>query len=290
MARRDIPIMMDEGALSVASIAAADAHDHDEPRTPPPGPAPVLLRVGDTAIDEAEVAREMQHHRDADPARARLSAARTLVVRTLVRQRCATLGIEASPIDGETEDEALARQLLEAEVQTPQADDASIQRYYEANRHRLHTPTRLRVRHVLLAAAPSDANARLRARQLGESLIAQLKECPERFAEFAMQHSACPSREEGGELGWLEAGDTVPEFERQLAMLKDGLAGLTVETRYGHHVVEVIERVEGTPLTEAQARHRIAAYLETQAQQNAVHEYLRALADAHGVEGLDFDA
>lgn len=292
MARRDIPIVMDEGALSTASIAAADSHDHDhdEPRAPLPGPAPVLLRVGDTEIDEAEVAREMQHHRDSDPARARLAAARTLVVRTLVRKRCASLSIEAAPIDGETADEALARQLLDAEVQAPRADDASVQHYFDANRHRLHTPTRLRVRHILLAAPPSDASARLRARRLGETLIAELRDCPGRFAEFATQHSACPSREEGGELGWLEVGDTVPEFERQLAMLKDGVAGLTVETRYGHHVVEILARIEGTPLNESQARHRIAAYLETQAQQNAVHQYLKALAEAEGVEGLDLDA
>ena len=87
-------------------------------------------------------------------------------------------------------------------------------------------------------------------------------------------------------MGWIERGDTVPEFDRQLFMLKPGMAGLTVETRYGHHVVEVLERVDGEPLSFEDARERIAAYLETQAQQNALHQYLHILAQRHGVEGI----
>lgn len=288
MAGRAIPVVMDAGALSEAAArAAAEAHEHDDdPSRPLPGPAPVLVQVGGEAIDEAAVAREMQHHRAADPQISRQAAVRTLVVRALVHLECAELGIQADPLDGETEDEALVRQLLDQVIETPQADATAIARYYEANRPRLHTPDRLRVRHVLIAAAPADIMARQRAQQLGEELIAALQAAPERFIEFAMRHSACPSRDQGGELGWLERGDTVPEFERQLFMLKPGLAGLTVETRYGHHVVELLEREEGRPLALDEVSERIAAYLETQAQQNATHQYLQTLADRHGVIGL----
>lgn len=287
MAKRIIPLVMDAGALSEAAAkAAAEAHDTD-PGSPLPGPPPVRVWVAGQPIDEAEIAREMQHHREADPRQSRLAAARTLVVRALIRLECARLGISASPVDGETEDEALARQLLDAEIHTPCADAESVHRYYEANRQRLHTPTRLRVRHVLLAAAPVDVRARQRAQEHGEELIAALRNEPDRFAEFALRHSACPSRNEGGELGWITVGDTVAEFERQLFMLKPGLAGLTVETRYGHHVVDLLERLDGTPLSATEAHDRIAAYLETQTRQNAVHQYLQALADLHGVIGLE---
>lgn len=291
MAGRIIPVVMDAGALSEAAAkAAAEAHDHDhdaDPSSPVSGPAPVFVRVAGEPIDEAEIAREMQFHRSADPHAARQAAVRTLVVRALVRRECERLGIPAAPTDGETEDEALVRQLIEQVIETPRADATAIARYYEANRQRLHTPDRMHIRHVLLAAAPADIRARQRAQQQGEELIAALREAPQRFTEFAMRHSACPSRDQGGDLGWIERGDTVPEFERQLFMLKPGLAGLTVETRYGHHVVELLERVDGTPLSQAEAQGRIAAYLETQAQQNAVHQYLQALADQHGVSGLD---
>lgn len=289
MSTRSIPIVMDEGALSDAAAKAASGdHDHDEDASSPlPGPAPVLIRVAGRPVSEADIAREMQFHRSEDPFASRRMAARTLVIRELVQLECARLGIEPSPEGGETHEEALVRQLLESQVETPVPDDAACRQYFDANRARLHHPDRVLVRHILLAAPPSDLTARQRAMLQGEELIAALRQEPDRFGEFAMRHSACPSREQGGELGWMERGDTVPEFDRQIFMLREGIAGLTVETRYGHHVVAVDQVERGQPLAYEEALPRIEAYLETQVQQNAVHQYLNLLADAHGVEGMD---
>lgn len=293
MAAREIPLVMHEGALSDAARAAAaerthDGHAHDnDPSRPLAGAAPVYLYVAGMPISEADIAKEMQHHRAASPHESRRQAARTLVIRELVRLECERIGLEPVPENGETTEEALARQLLEREIETPIPDDAACQRYYEANRERLHHPDRIRARHILLTAAPSDVNARQRAQQRGEELIEALREVPERFTEFALRHSACPSREQDGDLGWLERGDTVPEFDRQLFMLREGLAGLTVETRYGHHVVMVDAIERGAALEFDEARERIAAYLETQVRQNAVHQYLRILAERFGVDGME---
>ena len=97
----------------------------------------------------------------------------------------------------------------------------------------------------------------------------------------------CPSRDAGGELGWIERGQTTPEFDRQLFMLKVGLAGLTIETRYGHHVVQVDEISRGEALAYDEVAGKIAAYLETQARQNAMHEYVGILRERYPVHGLE---
>ncbi len=93
---RIIPIVMDQGALSEAARAriAEDAHAHGDERSQSlPGPAPVFVRVADTPISEAEIAREMQHHRAADPHQSRTDAARALVVRELLRLEVERLGL-----------------------------------------------------------------------------------------------------------------------------------------------------------------------------------------------------
>lgn len=247
------------------------------------------VQVGGRHIPETAIAQEMQHHRADDPHLARHEAARALVVRELLRLESERLGLADSvvAIDGETHEEACARALLEREVPAKPADAAACRRYFQANGHRLREPDRARLRHILLAAAPGDREARIRARDLGETLIAGLRQEPGRFAEYAVQHSACPSRDAGGDLGWIEHGTTVPEFERQVFRLEPGLAGLTVESRWGHHVVVVDELERGEPLDFEQAAPRISAYLETQARQHAVHDYLQGLALRYGVNGLD---
>lgn len=279
--------------IDSAQAPAEDArHAHDDPggasRTLG-APAPAFVFVGAAPISEAAIAQEMQHHRAADPRASRAAAARALVVRELLRLEAEHLGIAGHVLQAsaETHEEALIRVLLEREIATPAPDADACRRYYENNREHLHHPDRLRLRHILIAAAPDDGAARLDARELGEQLIAQLREHPERFTEFALRHSACPSRAEGGDLGWIERGDTTPEFERQVFMLQPGVAGLTVESRYGHHVVQIDEIVRGEPLTFAQAQRKIAAYLETQVKQNAIHQYLRILAERYEVRGLE---
>lgn len=284
---RSIPVIMDSGALSDAARRDADAKPEIQDAG---GPASIThwVFVEDTPISEAEIAREMQFHRADDPHRARDDAARALVVKELLRREIARQGIEeaAQPEPGESKEEAAIRVLLEQEAPVPEPDDDACRRYYEQNRERLHRPDRVQVRHILLAAAPADMRGRDKAREQGELLIAELREHPERFTDSAMRLSDCPSRDQGGELGWVERGDTTPEFERQIFMLKPGLAGLTVESRWGHHVVQIDAIERGEALDFDEAKPRIAAYLEAQVRQNAIHQYLQILSERYGVRGL----
>lgn len=278
-----IPIVMDAGALS----DAARAHTPD-PGTGLPGQAPAWVFVEQTPITEADIAREMQFHRAEDPHASRQQAARTLVIRELLRRECERLGMEEIETEGaETPEEAAIRVLLDEQTPIPAPDEAACRRYFDANRERFRSPDRVRVRHILLAAAPADSSARLRGRELGEQLIEQLRADPARFAEFAARHSACPSASEGGDLDWIEHGQTTPEFERQLFMLKPGLAGLTIESRWGHHVVCVDAIERGQALDYADCAQRIGCYLQAQSRQHAIHHYLRQLHQIYQVRGLD---
>lgn len=294
--RTTIPILLDSGTHSAAADGAArrpglagHAHAAAAASPPLPGPAPVFVQVGGSAISEAEIAREMQHHRAAHPQQARADAVRALVVRELLNREIQRLDLarSARPEGAETHEEAAIRALITQEVSTPSPGEDECRRYFAANSARLREPDRARLHHILLAAAPADGPGRHRARALGEQLIGWLRAEPARLGELARMHSACPSRENGGDLGWIAAGDTVPEFERQVFRLRPGLAGLTVETRYGHHVVRLDQHRSGAPLAFADCRERIATYLEAQTRQNALHQYLHILAERYGVRGLE---
>jgi peptidyl-prolyl cis-trans isomerase C len=288
--RRELAITIIDSNTSVAEEAHAHHHDHaDEGPRSLGRPAPCYLFVADTAISEADIAREMQFHRAMKPEVSRAEAARALVVRELLRREVERLNLAASiePQHGETEEEASIRVLIEREVEHRSPDEGACRRYYEQNPERFHAPDRIRVRHILLAAAPDDVNGRLHARSKGEGLIAELKAQPHLFTDFAMRHSDCPSKTEGGDLGWLEHGQTTPEFDRQVFRLKQGLAAYPVESRWGYHVVSVEAIESGEELAFDQVHQRISDYLELQLRQRELQQYLQGLQERFEVRGLD---
>ncbi|MDN6857658.1 peptidylprolyl isomerase [Pseudomonas sp. CAN2814] len=247
------------------------------------------IEVNGVAIAEDELARELQYHPAASHAEALYSACRALVVRQLLVQRADALGLEAEAEEGEALEEARIRALIDREVGVPEADEASCRQWYAANPTRLTAPWRMSLRHVLLGCAPDDLEGRAKAREQAEELLAELREHPERFAEKAMRFSDCPSRDDGGDLGWIEPGQTVPEFEKRLLQQQPGLLGHPLESRYGLHVVELIEREGGEPLDFAEARPRIAGYLRAQVLQRAVSQYISVLAGEAQIDGFVFD-
>lgn len=287
---RELPITVIDSQKPVAQEAHEHHHDAGDegPRTLGQ-PAPCALFVGDTAISEADIAREMQFHRAMKPEQSRADAARALVVRELLRREVARLGLdrEVQPGEGEPLEEAQFRVLLEREVEDRVPSEDDCRRYYEQNPERFHAPDRVRVRHILLGASPDDVNGRFGARAQAEKLIAELKEKPHLFTDFALRHSDCPSRDDGGELGWLERGQATPEFDRQVFRLRAGLAAFPVESRWGYHVVCVDEIAQGEELAFDQVRQRISDYLELQVRQRELQQYLLELQERYEVRGLD---
>lgn len=212
-------------------------------------------------------------------------AARRLAVRELLRQRAEEIGVATA---GRV-DEAI-EELLAEEVQMPEADEEACRRYFEANRERFRTPEEVELRHILLAAAPDDAQGRMDQRDQAESLIETLDASPERFAELAGTYSACPSREEGGHLGLVGRGQTVPELEQVFLRLPVGLADRPVETRYGFHVIEVLSRQGGEPLEYESVQALIADYLSERGWRRAVSQYIQLLAARAEIGGIDLEA
>ncbi|PSJ22505.1 peptidylprolyl isomerase [Halomonas sp. ND22Bw] len=254
--------------------------------TVPGGATPPTIRVGEAAIEHAEIAREMQYHPADSAGGARLKAARALVVRELLRQRAVQLGLAG---EGEADIESAIASLLERDLEVPEPDEADCRRFYAAHPEHFSEPTRRRVRHVLLAAAPDDAEARDAGYRRGQALLEQLREAPQRFTELAQRHSDCPSKDQGGELGWLAPGQTVPELDRALQHLATGLHARPLASRYGWHLVSIDAREEGRALPYDAVAERVRHSLREQATRRALRHYLLALEAEVGVEGIALD-
>lgn len=259
-------------------------------------PKPKAVTVNSIEIPRAEIARETQNHPAKSPIEAWRAAAQALAIRELLLQEARRLNIVAQPMEDdegrrETEDESLVRLVVEHEVNTPKASVEDCRRYYAQNLRRFRSPAIFEASHILLIAPSGDEKARAAARSQAVLVIAELQANPAAFATLARQHSACPSREVGGNLGQIGPGQTVPEFERALGSMETGVIHRDpIESRYGFHVVHLERREDGRQLPFEMVQPRIAAYLEEHVRRTAIRQYISLLAGRATVSGIDFAA
>lgn len=254
------------------------------------------IRLNGVALPPQMIAAEAQHHPARSPAAAFDAAARALIIRTLLLEEAGRQGFQPEPalvVDGkrETLEEAQIRQLLEHCVPVSEPSEAECRAYFDLQDGRLRSPELVEASHILFAADPDNPRACARAQVAAVAALEELSGDPGLFESLARQRSECSSKNDGGRLGQLLAGDTVPEFEAALLSLKPGqIAQAPVKTRFGFHVLRLDARIAGKPLPFLYVREKIAAFLgERRWRQDAVL-FIAGLVQAAAIEGIDMEA
>ena len=103
------------------------------------------------------------------------------------------------------------------------------------------------------------------------------------FAELAKQYSNDLSSAKGGDLGWLYPGDTVPEFEHAMNELKPGAISQPIQSPFGFHLIQVLER-KVEDVSEDRKRNAAKQALRERKSDEAYQDWLRQLRDRAYVE------
>ncbi len=162
--------------------------------------------------------------------------------------------------------------------------EAQMRAYWDQNsQQRPRHPALVTFRQIIIPAVP-DSVADSRARQLAESLLAEIHHGAN-FAELAKKFSADSStRVQGGELGWFRRGVMVKAFEDAAFRLRPGEVSNVVQTNYGYHIIQV-ERAEPA---EVEARHILIQPVITEEQGDLAFRFANLVYD--GLErGASFD-
>ena len=153
---------------------------------------------------------------------------------------------------------------------TPSAEQVAA--FYEENAEMFQAPERAEVRHILVAV-PQDADDAVKAKKRAEAEemhAALVGGEGKSFAELAAERSDCPSKADGGRLGKIARGETVPEFETAAFAQDIGVVGPVVETPFGFHIVQVEAREPAGKVSLADAKPFIEQRLTEQHQQAAM--------------------
>ena len=136
------------------------------------------------------------------------------------------------------------------------------------------TVTQSHARHILLRIGPqmTEAQARARLSDFRDRILAKQAD----FATLAREYSQDASAAEGGDLGWSNPGQYVPEFEAALNDLSPGDISQPVTTRFGVHLIQLLGR-RVVKLTDQQRR---------QIARNILHQKKFAIAEATWAQDL----
>ncbi|NLH49167.1 MAG: hypothetical protein GX444_11265 [Myxococcales bacterium] len=144
--------------------------------------------------------------------------------------------------------------------------DAQVQEYYEANKEKeFKQPEQVHARHILIKSEPAtDAAQKEAARLKAESLRLKLQNGGD-FAELAKANSDDPgSKDKNGDLGWFGRGRMVKTFEDTAFSLEPNKISEVVESPFGYHIIEVLEKKPESVIPLADVTERIKNKLKTE--------------------------
>ncbi|TNE32301.1 MAG: peptidylprolyl isomerase [Alphaproteobacteria bacterium] len=248
------------------------------------------IQVNDVHISAEEINNEVQYHPADSLPEAKYQAMQALVVRELLLQKAVSCGICTKGQAVKDSDEVIER-LLKQKITVPEPDAETCRRYYEANKARFYTSPLFQVSHILYLAPPENEQERKKARRKAAAALKRIQKDPNLFPQIAKEESDCSSSGEGGRLGQISKGQTLPAFEAVLLKMRAGeMSDEPVATEVGYHIIQVHEYAEGRQLPYDAVSDWIADFLKNQSWQRAVSQYIQILAGEAKISGFRLKA
>jgi peptidyl-prolyl cis-trans isomerase D len=168
-----------------------------------------------------------------------------------------------------------------------------LQSYYNQHRDQYRTAEQAKVSHILIKTplpgpdGKVDEKGVAEAQRRAEDLLTQLK-AGAKFEDLARKYSEDPgSAKEGGSLGWIGKGRTVPEFEKAAFSLPKGQISDLVKSSYGFHIIRVDDRQDAHMKTLEEVKDQIEPILKQQKAQQIAQKQAEDLLQQAKTQGLD---
>jgi peptidyl-prolyl cis-trans isomerase D len=179
---------------------------------------------------------------------------------------------------------------LAAETQVTPED---LRSYYDQHRDEFRVPEQVNVRHILIKTPPPGPDGKVdqkavdAARTKAEDILKQLK-AGANFEALAKKYSEDPgSAKNGGSLGWIGRGRTVPEFEKVAFSLPKGGTSELVKSSYGFHIIHVDDKQEAHTKSLDEVKGQIEPLIKQQKAARIAESQANALLAQARANGLD---
>ena len=175
--------------------------------------------------------------------------------------------------------------LVANDLADPKIPEEEIRAYYEKNKQSFASSGSYRARHILRTVSPdAKPEEREEARRQIEEARRQILN-GRSFAEVAKEYSQCNTASAGGDLGPREKGFMPPEFEKVAFSIEIGKLSDVIETKFGYHILEVMERTpEGTVPSYEDTRDFITKFLQKERSREKIEHHVQQLKEKAKIE------
>jgi peptidyl-prolyl cis-trans isomerase D len=174
-----------------------------------------------------------------------------------------------------------------------QVTPEDLQAYYNQHRDEFRVQEEVKVSHILIKTPPPAADGKIdekgveEGRKKAEDVLKQLKGGA-KFEDLAKKYSDDPgSAKQGGDLGWIGRGRTVPEFEKTAFSQAKGQTSDLVKSSYGFHIIRTEDKHEAHLKTLEEVKAQIEPLIRQQKTNRALDAAGNALVEDARKQGLE---
>ena len=174
--------------------------------------------------------------------------------------------------------------IVERFVDKTTIPEKEIKAYYESHLNLFKQPEQVKASHILIKVEPKAKESEK------EDALKKIRDVQKKqvkgddFAKLAKEYSQGPSNVKGGDLGYFKRGQMVPAFEEVAFKLKPGEVSDIVKTRFGYHLIKVVDKKPESTIPYEEIKDRLGQYLKQEKVQKEIKQLVEKLRKDAKVE------
>ncbi len=187
-------------------------------------------------------------------------------------------GIKLEDLKKQMEKQILRTKTIRMSVKLEsKGEEDELKSFYEKNVDQYRTAESFRPAHILFRI-PKDATAEeiLEIKRKAQKVLEKIRQGQD-FGELAFLYSEDPSAKDRGGLGYFKKGEILPALEKEIARLRIGEVSGVIRTDFGFHIIKLLDRKGGTPLTYDEVKQRVTADYYQAEMEKALKQFLGSL-------------
>jgi len=273
------------GAFSVCFAAQPAAKD-------------VLVKWGNKVITKQDIDRRINMLPEEEKERFQGAEQKKMFLESLIRMRIVGAEARSQKLDKKTDiaiqlsdqaDIVLFNEYMKQKIGGLKPfSDSDAEKYYKSHQSEFVNPKQVKAQHILLSLKPDAKKQEIDATMVkAQGIVKEIKDGGD-FAKLAEKYSEDPgSKSNGGELGFFNKHQMVPEFSKAAFAMKKDEVSVPVKTEYGIHIIKVTDIIDEQPITLKDATPGIINTMESERQSNIVKAELERLKKKYNVRMMD---